>query len=76
MASTSTADCPRLKAIVLPAPETPPIVLFAEPPSIYTPVPLPSGFAPVTSVPIKIALDQPRPCFRDQPDAGTVVARR
>ena len=44
-----------LKAIVLPAPAAvPPIVLFDEPPSMRMPVPLPSGLAPVMSVPIRL----------------------
>ena len=59
-ASTSTpmpapTPTPVLSAIVLPAPAAvPPIVLFDEPPWMRMPVSLPSGWAPLMSVPIRL----------------------
>ena len=54
VASTST-PMPVENAMVLPAPAAvPPMVLLEEPPSIWMPLPLPSGSEPVMSVPIRL----------------------
>ena len=75
VASTST-PMPAEKAMVLPAPAAvPPIVLFEEPPSIWMPLPLPSGIRAGDVGADQVALHQGAGRVRIEPDAGAGVAR-
>ena len=75
VASTST-PMPVEKAMVLPAPAAvPPIVLLDEPPSIWMPLPLPSGIRAGDVGADQVALDQCAGRARVEPDAGGRIGR-